>query len=172
MAALRSRRLELLFGNRLDAVPHANIVAFVSSGVMESYDLDFKAALYGSSDSDKRDLAGDVAAMANTAGGVILLGVGEDAQGRAATTPGVPLSDAEYRRIRQVVASQVGPLPVFDIIPVEDPSAPGQGFLMLAILRSASAPHGVIINNAYRFPKWSALEVLRGLTIRGLACSW
>lgn len=85
MVALRSRKLELLFGDRLDAVPHANIMAFVSSGVVESYDLGFKATLYGSTDSDKRDLDGDVAAMANTASGVILLGVGEDAQGRAAT---------------------------------------------------------------------------------------
>jgi hypothetical protein len=47
MVALRSRKLEVLFGDRLDAVPHANIVAFVNSGVMESYDLDFKATLYG-----------------------------------------------------------------------------------------------------------------------------
>jgi hypothetical protein len=153
VVALRSRKLEQLFGDRLDAVPHANSVAFVNSGVMESYDLDLKATLCGSTDSDKRDLGCDVAAMANTAGGVILLGVGEDAQGRAATAPGVPLSDAEHRRIRQVVAAQVGPLPVFDIISVEDPSTPGHGFLMVAIPRSANAPHGVIINNAYRFPK-------------------
>jgi hypothetical protein len=36
-------------------------VAFLNSGVMESYDLDFKATLYGATDSDKRDLGSDVA---------------------------------------------------------------------------------------------------------------
>lgn len=35
----------------------------------EAYDLDFKATLYGKSDKERRDLAGDVAALANTAGG-------------------------------------------------------------------------------------------------------
>jgi hypothetical protein len=42
--------------------------------------LDFKAALYGRGDSERRALAGDAAALADTAGGVIVLGVAEDDQ--------------------------------------------------------------------------------------------
>ena len=37
-----------------------------------------KGELYGGNDRAKRDLAGDAAALANTAGGVLLLGVAED----------------------------------------------------------------------------------------------
>jgi predicted HTH transcriptional regulator len=51
--------------------------------------LEFKGELYGGNDRAKRDLAGDVAALANTAGGVLLLGVTEDDQARATELPGV-----------------------------------------------------------------------------------
>ncbi|MFY1651120.1 helix-turn-helix domain-containing protein [Solwaraspora sp. WMMB762] len=153
MVALRSRRLERLLGGRLEEVTHAQVASLVGSLVTESYDLDFKGELYGRSDKDKRDLGGDVAAMANTAGGAILLGVVEDDQARASSAPGVALSDAEVGRIRQIVASQVSPLPIFDVLQVEDPGQPGYGFIVIAVPRSPSAPHAVLVNDALRFPK-------------------
>src|SRR5512132_3852690 len=114
MVALRSRRLERLFGTRLERLAHAQVADLVTNAVAEAYDLDFKATLYGKSDKERRDLAGDVAALANTAGGVVVLGIAEDNQARAAAAPGVALSDAEVGRVRQVVASQVSPLPTLD----------------------------------------------------------
>ncbi|MGP3989126.1 hypothetical protein [Streptomyces sp. 3N207] len=42
--------------------------ALTGGAVPEDFDLDFKTELYGRSDSAKRDLCGDVAAMANTSG--------------------------------------------------------------------------------------------------------
>ncbi len=76
--ALCSRRLEGLFGAPLDAVSHAQVAALKTNAVSESHDLDLKGELYGGNDRAKRDLAGDAAALANTAGGVLLLGVAED----------------------------------------------------------------------------------------------
>src|SRR5689334_13302169 len=110
MAAF-SRRLEDLFGAPLDQVDRSHIEALVINGVTEDFDLDFKSELYGNNDSAKRDLAGDVAALANTAGGVIVLGVTEDAQARAAGTQPVALSDGEVRRMRLIVASNIAPVP-------------------------------------------------------------
>jgi hypothetical protein len=153
MVALRSRRLERLFGARLDAVLHAQVADLVTNSVTEAYDLDFKAELYGNSDKDKRSCAGDVAALANTAGGVVVLGIAEDDQARAAAAPGVALSDGEVGRIRQIVASLVSPLPTFDILQVEDPQQAGRGFLLIAVPRSPSAPHAVLVNDGLRFPK-------------------
>src|SRR4051812_8934673 len=115
MVALRSRRLERVLGSVLIDVTHAQIMQLVANGVGEDYDLDFKGTLYGRSDSEKRDLAGDVAAMANTAGGLIIIGVAEDGQARAGSAPGVLINDAEAARIRQTVASGVHPLPPFDL---------------------------------------------------------
>jgi hypothetical protein len=95
--------------------------------------------MYGSSDKDQRDAATDVAALANTAGGLIIGGIAEDDQARAAAAPGVALSDAEERRIRQIVAAQVVPLPVFDVVRVEDPAQPGHGLVLIAVPRSPLA---------------------------------
>lgn len=74
MAMLRSRRLEGLLGGSLDAVTAASVRGLVEVGVAEAFDLDFKSTHYGRGDSEKRDLAGDVAALANTAGGLIVIG--------------------------------------------------------------------------------------------------
>jgi hypothetical protein len=153
MVALRSRRLERLFGARLDAISHAQVADLVANAVTEAFDLDFKGELYGNADKDKRALAGDVAAMANTAGGVIVLGIAEDDQARAAAAPGVALSDGEIGRIYQIVASLVSPLPTFEPVPVEDPQQPGHGFLLITVPRSPSAPHAVLVNAGLRFPK-------------------
>ncbi|MEV7297201.1 ATP-binding protein [Streptomyces microflavus] len=160
MVSLRSRRLEGLLGAGLDTVSHTQVAALKTNAVSESYDLEFKGELYGGNDKAKRDLAGDVAALANTAGGVLLLGVTEDEQARAAGIPGVELSDAEVLRIRNIVADQVHPLPTFDVRQIEDPAQPGHGVLMIAVPRSPSAPHGVRINEGLRYPRRNGASII------------
>lgn len=84
---------------------------------------------------------------------MIVLGIAEDDQARAASAPSVPLSDAEAGRIRQIVASQVSPLPTFDVLRAEDPQQPGRGFMLIAVPRSPMGPHAVLVNEALRFPR-------------------
>jgi hypothetical protein len=171
VVALRSRRLEALFGASLDLLTADHVRGLVASGAQEAFDLDFKAALYGRGDSDRRALAGDVAALANTAGGVIVVGVREDEQARATAAPGVEVTDAEVTRIRQVVASLVAPLPVFDVVTVADspgdadsaaepvdaaePADPQmrRGYLLIAVPRRPTAPHAVLINAGLLYPR-------------------
>lgn len=86
MTSLRSRRLESLFGTTVDGLTAEHIESLVENAVMEEFDLDFKRDLYERTDQKRRDLAGDVAAMANSAGGVIILGVDDD-DGRANAAP-------------------------------------------------------------------------------------
>ncbi|AKL71089.1 hypothetical protein SSAG_06854 [Streptomyces sp. Mg1] len=159
MVALRSRRLEGLLGADLATVSHAQIFALKTNAVSESYDLEFKGELYERNDKAKRDLAGDVAALANTAGGLLLLGVTEDEQARAAEVPGVELSDGEVLRIRNIVADLVHPLPTFDVRQIEDPQCPGHGVLMIAVPRSPTAPHGVLINEGFRYPRRNGASI-------------
>ena len=71
-------------------------------------DLDFKQTLYGNADGDRKDLAGDIAAMANRRGGLVLIGVREDNGVAAALTP-VALSDPEEDRMHQITAQLVAP---------------------------------------------------------------
>jgi Schlafen, AlbA_2 len=153
MVALRSRRLEALLGAPLDELRYEHLETLVTNHVPEAFDLDFKAQLYGSSERDRKDLATDVAALANTAGGLLILGIGEDRQARAVAAPGVPVSDDEIRRILQIVGSLVVPLPVFEPLPFEKPGEAGHGFLVVAVVRSPLAPHAVIVNQGLRYPR-------------------
>lgn len=126
MVALRSARLEALLGSWLELVQHADLMTLISSQVPEAFDLDFKSEMYGPTERDRRDAATDVAALANTAGGLLVVGIEEDEQARAAAGPGVELSEADEQRIRQIVRSQVVPMPVIDVLRVEDPNRSGR----------------------------------------------
>src|SRR6266704_2206470 len=75
MVALRSRRLQAIFGVPLDDLQYEHLEALVPNQVSEAFDLDFKGSQYGNADRDRRDLATDVAALANTAGGLLVLAV-------------------------------------------------------------------------------------------------
>lgn len=163
VTALRSRRLETLLGAQLDAVTYQQVSAIVTNQVPEAFDLDFKQALYGNADRDRRELATDVAALANTAGGLIILGIQEDDRARAGRVTPVAISDAETARMHQILASLTAPLPVFGIVPVERPTSPGMGFYLVAVPRSARQPHAVIVNEGLRYPRSN------GSTTRNLA---
>lgn len=153
MATYRSARLERLLGAPVAEAQNSHVLGLINGAVPEDFDLDYKRELYGNGGSDRRSLCSDVAAMANTAGGLIILGMDEDAHGVAAAAPEVDLSDDEKRRMLQIIASGVSPLPQFDVIPVPG-SDPDRGFYVISVLRSAEAPHAVIVNNeTLRFPR-------------------
>jgi len=153
MAVFRSRRLSEILGASPDVASYSDFASLVSNQVGEASDLDFKMALYGSTDSQRRALAGDVAAMANTAGGILILGIKEDDHARAVSSPGVAISDGEVRRIRSIVGSLVSPLPAFDILTVPEPGRPDHGFLVVAVPPSPLAPHAVLVDVALRYPQ-------------------
>ena len=44
-------------------------------------------------------------------------------------------------------------MPVFEVLPVEDPASPGHGFLVVAVVRSPLAPHAVLVNEGFRYPR-------------------
>ncbi|MFJ5217153.1 helix-turn-helix domain-containing protein [Streptomyces sp. NPDC088354] len=153
MVTYRSARLERLLGAPVAEAQHSHVLGLIAGAVPEDFDLDYKRELYGNGGSDRRSLCSDVAAMANTAGGLIILGMDEDAHGVAATAPEVDLSDDEKRRMLQIIASGVSPLPQFDVIPIPGGN-PDRGFYLISVLRSPEAPHAVIVNNeTLRFPR-------------------
>lgn len=48
---------------------------------------------------------------------------------------------------------RVVPMPVMDVIRVENPAARGHGFVLIAVPRSPLAPHAVVVNDALRYPR-------------------
>jgi hypothetical protein len=164
MVAVRSRRLEAAFGAPLDAVESEHVLALVDGAVREDSDLDFKAKMYGTSDSERRDLASDVAAMANSAGGVIVLGVEENEHAQAAAAPGIAISDEVERRVLQVTAG-ISPAPAVAVRRIAlDKAEPGHGFVLIMVQRSLAGPHAVVVNaTSLRYP------VRHGTTTRYLS---
>lgn len=63
-------RLTDLLGAPPDAALEQHLDSLVEGRVRDDADLDYKQKRYGNSDSDRRALAGDIAAMANDRGGL------------------------------------------------------------------------------------------------------
>lgn len=134
-------RLERLLGAPLESITAEQLAeAALGPPLREGPDLEFKGALYA--DAQKRELAKDVAAMANAQGGVIILGVKEK-DGAAVEAPGVQLSEAAERRMEQILAANVFPLAQCRIRRVSSSTTPNNGFYILAVPRSPLAPHAV-----------------------------
>jgi hypothetical protein len=145
-------RIELVIGRPLDKVDAATLQTLVAGSTREDTDLDFKEELYGRSDEKKRDLAGDVAAMANTVGGVIMIGVAETDGAATGLTP-VALTEDEDVRMRQVVTALVAPVPQVTIYRVSQSGQSPAGFYLISIPQSVDAPHAVRVNEGLRYPR-------------------
>lgn len=77
--------------------------------IRESVFLDFKKTGYGKKDSDKIEACKDVASFANAGGpGYILIGI-EDKDSIAIDVPGIPDSENELKRIRNVISKRIEP---------------------------------------------------------------
>jgi Putative DNA-binding domain len=147
-----NRPLADLVGAPLQALDAERVEGWVTDGLRESELLDFKAELYGNGDSQRRELAGDLAAFANHRGGLLILGVGEDEHGAASSLPGVELTDDEQRRIHQIVAGNVFPHLPIEIFPIILDTA-GRGVLIIAVGPSPLRPHAVGVNEGLRYPR-------------------
>ncbi|GAA1022093.1 hypothetical protein Aple_064600 [Acrocarpospora pleiomorpha] len=154
MRKFRSQRLEKLLGTQItaDSLTWKHLLTLKDSKIREAADLDYKL-MYGTQPSDRHKPGGDVAAMANTQGGLILIGADEDDDAQLTDLPGVLLSDREHTRLLSLIGDHVHPYAEFEVIPVPDPDREGMGCYVIAVHRSSRAPHGVLINEGYRWPR-------------------
>ncbi|MFC5644994.1 ATP-binding protein [Kitasatospora cinereorecta] len=114
----------------------------VAARVGEAEDLDWKEAVDDGKDSAK-EFGKDVAAMANTAGGVIVYGVREDGAGHAAELVGLTNPHPLVQSLRGK-AGMVRPfVPALRIhaVPLNPPGHAGDHAIVVEIPRSPDAPH-------------------------------
>lgn len=64
----------------INSITESDLNALVKNKVSEDEGLDYKLEMYGTSDSDKKEMLRDVSAMANGRGGHILIGIREEAE--------------------------------------------------------------------------------------------
>lgn len=129
-------RLTTLLGLDLRAMTETSLGSLI--GIREDADLDFKQEPYGSLE----DFTEDVAAMANSQGGLIVIGVEEQDERASALSP-IVLDAREELRLRQSVGDRVAPAPELTIKEVPNAADPATGHLLISVPPSPLAPHAV-----------------------------
>jgi hypothetical protein len=132
------------------ALDHDLVLNAIGDKVPEDERLDWKREL----PTDGDEAAKDVAAFANSRGGLLVYGVAEDrASGRAAAAMPVSLAESEQRRIRAWISTRITPMVTgVEFIALPSPGSTGHGFLVVSVPESPDAPHMIGKDNALGFP--------------------
>lgn len=148
----------MTYGLTLDQIGASRLAALETDCVRESRQLEYKEALPGISDEDKREFLADVSSFANAAGGDLIFGIRERRaqDGRPTGEPDAIVGlaglnvDAERLRldaiIREGIAPRMPPIAFHEVR--RDPAPP---CLVLRIPRSWAGLHMVTYKNLSRF---------------------
>ncbi|MFF1717396.1 helix-turn-helix domain-containing protein [Streptomyces sp. NPDC058268] len=161
-------RLTAALGRHPDDLTEDDLQRAVENHIPESVDLDWKKDFYKGTDAGKKELAKDVSAMANTAGGMVVSGVDDGNQDHAhGLAPFDPIQGHGEEWIRSVLANWIQPVvPNVGVRPVKSASKVGKIYWVLTVPPSTQAPHAVAApGNDYHF----RVYVRHGTTTRTLA---
>lgn len=145
-------RLRDVFNAELTSLDEGHMKGLIHRAVREDADLDFKQFGYSNSDAQKRELAADIAAMANHRGGVIVIGIRDENDSAVECTP-VEIKEGEEGRFRQIAASAIAPHVPFAIHIIESAELLGHGYYLIAIPPSPLRPHAVRKDRDLRYPR-------------------
>ena len=147
----------MTFSLQLDQIDAPMLEALKTNGVREDRQLDYKEALPGGSDEEKREFLSDITSFANAAGGDIIFGVRERREdgkptGEIDAIVGLPALnvDAERLRLEAVIRDSVAPrMPPVTFHEIR--RDPAESCLLVRIPRSWAGLHMVIFKNLSRF---------------------
>ncbi len=126
----------MLYTKPIDTVTWTTVEEFCAQGVPEGAYLDYKVDY-------PNDLAKTIAAMANTFGGVIVIGVDERADSRPQTpVAGVPLLPGLAERVTNIVLTNITP-PVFPEVAVCPNQAQSKAVVVIRVPQSPESPHAI-----------------------------
>ncbi|MGW3060678.1 AlbA family DNA-binding domain-containing protein [Streptomyces goshikiensis] len=160
-------RLTAALGRHPDDLTEDDLQRAVDNQIPEGVDLDWKKDFYQGTDAGKKELAKDVAAMANTVGGLLVVGVDDGKRDHAhALAPFEPAPGRGEEWIRSVLANWIQP--VIPNVGVRSLQSTDEGkiYWLLIVQPSTQAPHAVAApGNDYNF----RVHVRHGTTTRTLA---
>jgi len=124
-----------------------DIQALIDSAMRESEVLEYKTATTVFSDNDKREVAKDVSAMANSLGGVIIYGVSANPTDKTLPQAIEPIEKKNIETLDRVLNAQVRP-PIHGLrrklIPADQPQ-----ILVIDIPPSEDPPHQTLYEKRY-----------------------
>jgi len=135
----------------LNQVSEADLKRLIENRVPESITLEFKRDPYGANDQAKKEWLKDISALANTAGGDLIIGI-EEEDGVASNLVGIGsmTADEEIRRLEAILQDGLEPRLIGTQIRPVALSA-GGFVLVVRVLRSWNAPHRVVYQRSNRF---------------------
>jgi len=128
----------------------SDLQALVTDAVPEGKTLDYKQALPGPTDFDKKEFLADVSSFSNTSGGDLIFGMPEN-QGVPTSAAGFTTGDIdlELRRLDSLLASGLDPRIQYAIKVLDNPG--GSKVLIIRCEKSWSGPHRVIFKGHDKF---------------------
>lgn len=126
----------MIYTSPIDSLTWGAVEEFCAQGIVEGTYLDYKRDF-------PTELARTIAAMANTLGGVILIGAEEGVDGKPKLPlVGVPLDRGLAERITNIVLSNVTP-PVFPEVAVCPDASMANAVVVVRVPQSPEAPHAI-----------------------------
>ena len=139
---IRLHRLTSRLGAETGELTPAHLQALCDLRMPEDIDLDYKRqdAYTTTGPGGLDELAKDVTALANARGGLIIIGIAEDSQGRADALSEVTVSDNKIGQMYSGLRARVVPyLPDVWISNLESVNGSGTGYVLIAVPASAIA---------------------------------
>lgn len=135
----------------LSSITESDLTGLIANKVVERRGLEYKAALPGNADKDKKEFLADVSSFANAGGGLILYGLNET-DGLPTALTGFPPDtiDAEKRRLENIIRDGIAPrIPNITIEGINLGS--GSALLGMTVPKSLHSPHMVTYANHAKF---------------------
>lgn len=120
-----------LLNKNIHDIKFSDVVDFCKEKILEGTQLDYKR-------NTPKDLAKHFATFSNTQGGLIIIGVGEDAKGLPTTYDGVANDGKLVDQVHQFAAN-VTPLPTYDVCVTDE--SKGNVFVLVRINEGAATPY-------------------------------
>ncbi len=133
----------------LHEIRESDLQALIDNGVPEKKTIEYKSALPGRTDQDKKEFLADVSSFANTSGGDLIFGMEEDA-GRPTKVAGIVAADLgiEKERLENLIRAGLDPRIRYDLAEV---SCATGCVLVIRIEQSWVRPHRVILSGHDKF---------------------
>ena len=126
----------MIYTSPIDGVTWSAVEEFCAQGIVEGTYLDYKVDF-------PNELARTIAAMANTLGGVILIGVEESTDGKPKLPlVGIPLDRGLAERVTNIVLTNITP-PVFPEVVICSDASKAKAIVVIRVPQSPETPHAI-----------------------------
>lgn len=137
-------------GRPLSELTFADFNTLIETRTPEGPCLDYKETAYGGSDSSIREMLRDIVAMANAEGGYLIMGMREDAAGRAEAVVPIPNIGAKTQAIRQACLDGIRErIDGLEVAPFD--CAPNEGIIVVHVPKCDKRPFMVSRDNRTDF---------------------